>query len=180
LVNTYAVTAWNARAIICFVAMLTQFIDPLADMTLQLWLLAITFVMLATVNATGYARFAAPALRLLVCAKTRRLFSLGGGTRLSAAGQTALTTPLIAVSKNRASCFGLKPCTKCMATLTLLRQWLFILIRPWLWRYTAGGQVFFWCAATDDALHYSHSHKRLSAFVILSGVVRRILPQAMG
>ncbi len=49
-------------------------------MTLQLWLLAITFVVLATPNATLYAVFAGAARRMLASRRAQRRFNLVGGS----------------------------------------------------------------------------------------------------
>ena len=90
-INTYLVTALNPKGIIFFVAFLPQFIDTNADVAAQLWLLAITFVTLAALNATLYAMFAGKAQQAISSAKTQRLFKIGGGSLLSAAGLWALT-----------------------------------------------------------------------------------------
>ena len=88
--NTYFVTALNPKGIVFFVAFLPQFISPHGDMATQLWVLAITFVVLAVLNATLYATFAASARRLLASTKAQRRFNLAGGTLLSLAGVWAL------------------------------------------------------------------------------------------
>ncbi|MBV6475738.1 MAG: LysE family translocator [Rhodocyclaceae bacterium] len=88
--NTYLVTALNPKGIVFFVAFLPQFIDPAANVTAQLWVLAATFVLMAIVNASAYAVFAASARRLLSSARAQRLFNLAGGSLLSAAGVWAL------------------------------------------------------------------------------------------
>lgn len=88
--NTWLVTALNPKGIVFFVAFLPQFVAPNADPGRQLWILAITFVVLATVNASLYAAFAAGARRLLASSSARRRFNLIGGTMLSAAGVWAL------------------------------------------------------------------------------------------
>jgi len=88
--NTYLVTALNPKGIVFFVAFLPQFINPQGDVAAQLWLLAVTFVVLATVNATLYALFAASARRLLSSSTAQRRFNLMGGTLLSLAGVWAL------------------------------------------------------------------------------------------
>jgi threonine/homoserine/homoserine lactone efflux protein len=88
--NTYLVTALNPKGIIFFVAFLPQFISPQADVTHQLWILAVTFVVLATLNATLYAIFAANARNLLASPRAQRRFNLAGGSLLSAAGIWAL------------------------------------------------------------------------------------------
>ncbi len=52
------------KGIVFFVAFLPQFINPAADVTRQLWVLATTFVVMAGLNATLYAVFAASARTL--------------------------------------------------------------------------------------------------------------------
>jgi len=88
--NTYLVTALNPKGIVFFVAFLPQFINPEAALAPQLWLLALTFVALATLNATLYAVFASAARRLLASARAQRRFHLTGGALLSVAGLWAL------------------------------------------------------------------------------------------
>lgn len=88
--NTYLVTALNPKGIVFFMAFLPQFITPGENGVFQMWLLAVTFVALATLNATLYTVFALSARRLLVSPKAQRRFNLAGGTLLSAAGVWAL------------------------------------------------------------------------------------------
>ena len=88
--NTYLVTALNPKGIVFFVAFLPQFINPAASVGPQLWVLAITFVVLATLNATLYALFAASAGRVLASPRAQRRFNFAGGFLLSAAGVWAL------------------------------------------------------------------------------------------
>lgn len=88
--NTYVVTALNPKGIVFFVAFLPQFINPHAAVAQQLWVLAVTFVVMATANATLYAVFAASARRLLSSATAQRRFHLAGGSLLSMAGVWAL------------------------------------------------------------------------------------------
>ena len=88
--NTYLVTALNPKGIVFFVAFLPQFINQHAEVTHQLWLLAITFVVLAILNATLYALFAGSARRLLASLRARRCFNLAGGSLLLTAGVWAL------------------------------------------------------------------------------------------
>ena len=88
--STYLVTALNPKGIVFFVAFLPQFISPAAPVGPQMWVLAATFVVLATINATLYAVFAANAGRALGSARAQRRFNLAGGTLLSAAGMWAL------------------------------------------------------------------------------------------
>ncbi|MCX6928552.1 MAG: LysE family translocator [Verrucomicrobia bacterium] len=88
--NTYLVTALNPKGIVFFVAFLPQFINRRAGVTHQLWVLAATFVVMATLNATLYAMFAASARKLLSSTRAQRRFNLAGGSILSAAGVWAL------------------------------------------------------------------------------------------
>jgi len=88
--DTYLVTALNPKGIVFFVAFLPQFIDPRANVTHQLWVLALTFVSMAALNATLYAVFAGSARRLLASPRAQRRFNLAGGSLLSAAGVWAL------------------------------------------------------------------------------------------
>jgi len=94
--NTYLVTALNPKGIVFFVAFLPQFLNPSAAIGPQLWLLAVTFVIMATLNATLYAVFAASARRLLSSPGAQRRFNLGGGSLLSAAGVWALLAKRVA------------------------------------------------------------------------------------
>jgi threonine/homoserine/homoserine lactone efflux protein len=88
--NTWLVTALNPKGMVFFIAFLPQFLDPLRDSRTQLWILAITFVVLATLNATLYAVFAAAARRLLSAPRAQRGFNVVGGSLLSVAGVWAL------------------------------------------------------------------------------------------
>jgi threonine/homoserine/homoserine lactone efflux protein len=88
--NTWLVTALNPKGIVFFVAFLPQFIDRHADINHQLWVLAITFVVMATINATLYAVFAATASSFLASRRAQRGFNVAGGSLLSIAGAWAL------------------------------------------------------------------------------------------
>ena len=88
--NTYLVTALNPKGIVFFVAFLPQFIVSGIGVTQQLWVLAVTFVVMATLNATLYAVFAASARKLLSSPRALRRFNLAGGSLLSVAGVWAL------------------------------------------------------------------------------------------
>ncbi len=89
--NTWLVTALNPKGIIFFVAFLPQFINKASAVAPQLWLLSITFVILATLNACGYAIFASTARKLLSSPAAQQRFNIGGGTLLTIAGAWALT-----------------------------------------------------------------------------------------
>ena len=88
--NTWLVTALNPKGIVFFVAFLPQFINRNADINHQLWMLAITFVVMATINATLYAVFAASASTFLASRRAKRGFNIAGGSLLSIAGAWAL------------------------------------------------------------------------------------------
>jgi len=89
--NTWLVTALNPKGIVFFVAFLPQFINPAQPAAPQLWILSITFVVLATLNASLYAVFAASARKLLSSRRAQRRFNIGGGGMLTVAGAWALT-----------------------------------------------------------------------------------------
>lgn len=88
--NTYLVTALNPKGIVFFVAFLPQFINSKASVTQQLWMLAVTFVVMAILNATLYAVFASSARKLLASPRAQRRLNIAGGSLLSAAGVWAL------------------------------------------------------------------------------------------
>ncbi len=90
--NIYLATVFNPKGILFFIAFLPQFTSPGENLNWQLWILALTFVVLATVNAAVYAFFAEKARRVLSGCKAQRSFNLSGGTLLTAAGVWALTT----------------------------------------------------------------------------------------
>ena len=93
--NTYLVTVFNPKGIIFFIAFLPQFINPVGNTVRQLWVLAVTFVVLATLNAALYAFFAERARQLLATPSTHRAFNIGGGVLLSVAGVWALSARLV-------------------------------------------------------------------------------------
>jgi threonine/homoserine/homoserine lactone efflux protein len=88
--DTYMVTALNPKSIIFFVAFLPQFVDPHGHVTRQLWLLAVSFVAMAAINAAVYTVFAASARKALTSRYALRGLHLAGGSLLSAAGLWAL------------------------------------------------------------------------------------------
>jgi threonine/homoserine/homoserine lactone efflux protein len=88
--NTYFVTALNPKGIVFFVAFLPQFINPTGSIPQQMWVLAVTFVALAILNASLYATFASTARRMLSSEKAQRRFNLAGGSILTLAGIWAL------------------------------------------------------------------------------------------
>lgn len=89
--KTYLVTALNPKGIVFFVAFLPQFLDPaMGHLVRQMWILAVTFVVLASINASLYAAFGQLASEVLARRGARRRFNLAGGSLLSAAGIWAL------------------------------------------------------------------------------------------
>jgi threonine/homoserine/homoserine lactone efflux protein len=88
--NTWLVTALNPKGIVFFVAFLPQFLNRHAPINQQLWVLAITFVVMATINATLYSVFAGAASSFLASRRARRGFNVAGGSLLSIAGAWAL------------------------------------------------------------------------------------------
>jgi threonine/homoserine/homoserine lactone efflux protein len=88
--NTWLVTALNPKGIVFFVAFLPQFIDARASVAPQLWILAVTFVAMATFNATLYAVFAGAARQFLASPRALRRLNIAGGSLLSAAGVWAI------------------------------------------------------------------------------------------
>ena len=88
--HAWLVTALNPKGMVFFVAFLPQFINSSAAVTQQLWVLAVTFVVMATLNATLYAVFAGSARKVLSSSRAQRRFNLTGGSLLSVAGVWAL------------------------------------------------------------------------------------------
>lgn len=89
--NAFIVTALNPKSIVFFIALLPQFISAAHPVIPQLWILGVTFVVLATIGATSYATFATSIRRLLASARAQRIYSLVGGGLLVAAGIWALS-----------------------------------------------------------------------------------------
>ncbi len=88
--KTYLVTALNPRGIAFFLAFLPQFVSPEAAIAPQLLVLAVTFVFLATLNASLYSLFAVTASQMLASSDAKRFFNYAGGTILIAAAIWAL------------------------------------------------------------------------------------------
>jgi len=94
-VNTYVVTALNPKGLVFFVAFLPQFVSPEKPIVQQLFLLALTFVVLATINAAAYALFASTGRNLLGSLVAQRLSKWFGGSILCVAGAwTLLARPV--------------------------------------------------------------------------------------
>jgi threonine/homoserine/homoserine lactone efflux protein len=89
--NAFIVTALNPKSIVFFIALLPQFISSAHPAVPQLWILGITFVVLATIGATSYALFATSLRRFLASARAQKAYGYFGGGLLCAAGIWALS-----------------------------------------------------------------------------------------
>ena len=89
--NAFIVTALNPKSIVFFIALLPQFISAAHPATAQLWILGVTFVVLATIGATSYALFAASIRRFLASPRAQKAYSYLGGGLLCGAGVWALS-----------------------------------------------------------------------------------------
>ena len=88
--NAFIVTALNPKSIVFFIALLPQFISADYPVTAQLWILGVTFVVLATIGATSYAVFATSIRRWLASARAQKAYGVVGGGLLMGAGVWAL------------------------------------------------------------------------------------------
>jgi threonine/homoserine/homoserine lactone efflux protein len=88
--NAFVVTALNPKSIVFFIALLPQFISANHPATTQLWILGVTFVVLATIGATSYALFATSLRRYLASPRAQKAYGYLGGGLLCAAGIWAL------------------------------------------------------------------------------------------
>jgi threonine/homoserine/homoserine lactone efflux protein len=84
--HAYAVTALNPKSIIFFVAFVPQFIDPHSAVLPQILIFEATFLVLATLNAFGYALLAAAARKAVRSPRVQRAVNRTGGTLLIGAG----------------------------------------------------------------------------------------------
>lgn len=89
--NAFIVTALNPKSIVFFIALLPQFISAEHAAIPQLWILGVTFVVLATIGATSYALFAASIRRFLASPRAQKVYGLLGGGLLCGAGVWALS-----------------------------------------------------------------------------------------
>ena len=96
--NAFIVTALNPKSIVFFIALLPQFISASHAALPQLWILGISFVVLATIGASCYAVFASSARRFLAAPRAQRGYGLFGGALLCAAGIWALGARRVAAT----------------------------------------------------------------------------------
>ena len=89
--NAFIVTALNPKSIVFFIALLPQFISPSHAVLPQLWILGISFVVLATVGAASYALFASSIRRFFASSRAQKGYGYIGGGLLCGAGVWALS-----------------------------------------------------------------------------------------
>ena len=87
--HTYAVTALNPKSIIFFVAFLPQFLDTSKPIAVQMIIFEVTFLVLATLNATTYGLMASMARKTIRKPNVQRLVNRTGGTLMIGAGLIA-------------------------------------------------------------------------------------------
>lgn len=87
--HTYAVTALNPKSIVFFVAFLPQFLDPAGPVLTQLAIFEVTFLVLATLNASAYALLAAMARKQIRKPRVQRIVNRTGGGLMIGAGVLA-------------------------------------------------------------------------------------------
>ncbi|MBX3598065.1 MAG: LysE family translocator [Rhizobiaceae bacterium] len=90
--HAWIVTALNPKSITFFVAFLPQFIDRHADFWTQMLIFESTFLVLAFLNALGYALAAARARKLFASPRALKIFNRTGGTMLIGAGIATAAT----------------------------------------------------------------------------------------
>jgi threonine/homoserine/homoserine lactone efflux protein len=96
--NAFIVTALNPKSIVFFIALLPQFISADHPVTAQLWILGVTFVVLATLGATSYALFASSLRKFLAAPRVQKAYGLFAGSLLCAAGIWALSARRVVTS----------------------------------------------------------------------------------
>jgi threonine/homoserine/homoserine lactone efflux protein len=87
--HTYVVTALNPKSIVFFVAFLPQFFDLTHALPLQMVILEVTFLVLATLNAALYGLLASMARDTVRKPKVRRIVNRTGGSLMIGAGLLA-------------------------------------------------------------------------------------------
>lgn len=87
--HTYVVTALNPKSIIFFVAFLPQFIDTSLPVFKQMAIFEVTFLFLATLNATMYGLLASMARKSIRRPSVQRTVNRIGGSLMIGAGVLA-------------------------------------------------------------------------------------------
>jgi threonine/homoserine/homoserine lactone efflux protein len=95
--TAFVVTALNPKSIVFFIALLPQFISPAHPTLPQLWILGITFVVMAITGGTLYALFASSMRQFLMSPKTQQIYGYAGGGLLSGAGVWALSARRVVI-----------------------------------------------------------------------------------
>lgn len=90
--HAWLTTSLNPKGITFFVAFLPQFLDPNAPLLPQMAIFEATFVLLALVNAFGYALLASRAGRFVKNPSIVRAINRTGGTLLIGAGVLTATS----------------------------------------------------------------------------------------
>lgn len=84
--HTYVVTALNPKSIVFFVAFLPQFLDLSQPLFFQMVVFEVTFLVLATLNATLYGVLASMARNTIRKPKVQRIVNRTGGSLMIGAG----------------------------------------------------------------------------------------------
>jgi threonine/homoserine/homoserine lactone efflux protein len=90
LAHAYVVTALNPKSVVFFVAFLPQFLDPAAAVVPQMLVFGATFLVLASLNALGYALMASAARGAVRRPAVQRAVNRVGGSLLIGAGALAV------------------------------------------------------------------------------------------
>jgi threonine/homoserine/homoserine lactone efflux protein len=91
--HTYAVTALNPKSLTFFIAFLPQFLQLDRPVLPQMIIFEITFLVLATLNATLYAMLADAARTTIRKPAVQRTVNRVGGSLLVGAGAAAVALP---------------------------------------------------------------------------------------
>jgi len=84
--HTYVVTALNPKSIVFFVAFLPQFLDLSQPLFFQMAVFEVTFLVLATLNATLYGVLASMARNTIRKPKVQQIVNRTGGSLMIGAG----------------------------------------------------------------------------------------------
>ena len=98
--SAFVVTALNPKSIVFFIALLPQFISPGHASLPQLWILGITFVVMAMIGGSLYAIFASTMRQFLMSPRSWKIYGYCGGGLLCGAGAWALTAKRVAMESS--------------------------------------------------------------------------------